>query len=167
MAEATVRNGWVHLPCGCDLELRHGVPVRLSCGDDTPDIKATTLSNEVTAMTGLRVSLGEWQPGDEDGELQSRVRVSGEQLAEVLNRLALSSAAIFFDRYHKTPDREDVDWDTLEYANDFRRALEHCGLDWEAVDREACKPGYLEAMHAEIRRLSEALEPPLIEPETD
>ena len=167
MAEASVRNGWVRLPCGCDLELRHGVPVRLSCGDETPDIKAADLSAEVAAMTGLRVSLGEWQPGEEDGELQARVRVSGEQLTEVLNRLALSSAAVFFDRYHKTLDKDDVDWDTLEYANDFRRALDYCGLDWEAVDRDACKPGYLEAMHAETRRLAQAPETPLIEPETD
>lgn len=167
MTKLTASNGWNRLPCGCDLELRHGVPVRLSSKGEAAEIPAATLSGEVTTLTGLHVSLGEWLPGEDAGELQARVRVNGEQLSEVLNRLALSAAGLFFDRYHKPVDRDDVDWDALEFANDFRRALDYCGLDWKEVDRDACKAGYLKTMHAETHRFAAAIESPRVEPESD
>jgi len=167
MTTLTASNGWNRLPCGCDLELRHGVPVRLSSTGEAPEIPAATLSGEITALTGLHVSLGEWLPGEEAGEIQARIRVNGDQLTEVLNRLALSAAVLFYDRYHKPVDRDDVDWDTLEFANDFRRALDYCGLDWKEADRDACKAAYLTTMHAETRRLAAAAESPLVEPEAD
>jgi len=167
MMNATVSHGWEHLPCGCDLELRHGIPVRLSSRDDAPDIPTATLCGEIEAHTGLRVNLAEWLPGEEAEEVQAKIRVSGEQLAEVLKRLALSAATLFYDRYRKPVDRDDVDWDTLEFANDFRRALDYCGLDWNDIDRDACKAGYLETMHAETRRLAAATESPRVEPEVD
>jgi hypothetical protein len=85
----------------------------------------------------------------------------------VLNRLALSAAVLFFDRYHKPVDSDDVDWDSLEYASDFRRALQYCGLDRDDVDRDACKADYLETMHIETRRLAATAESPRVEPETD
>jgi hypothetical protein len=167
MTKLTASNGWNRLPCGCDLELRHGVPVRLSSTGEAPEIPAATLSAEITALTGLHVSLGEWLPGEEAGEIQARIRVTADQFTEVLNRLALSAAVLFFDRYHKPVDRDDVDWDALEFANDFRRALDYCGLDWSDVDRDACKAGYLRTMHDETRRLAKATESPRVEPETD
>jgi hypothetical protein len=167
MTKLTASNGWNRLSCGCDLELRHGVPIRLSSKGEAPEIPAATLSGEVTALTGLHVSLEEWLPGEEAGEVQARIRVTGEQLTEVLNRLALSAAALFFDRYHKPVDSDDVDWDTLEFANDFRRALDYCGLDWKEIDRDACKAGYLKTMHTETLRLAAATESPRVEPESD
>jgi hypothetical protein len=167
MTKLTRSNGWERLPSGCDLELRHGIPVRLSCTNGVPAIPAIDLSAEVSALTGLHVSLEEWLPGEAAGEVQAITRVNGEQLTEVLNRLALSAAALFFDRYHKPVDRDDVDWDALEFANDFRRALEYCGLDWNDVERDTCKAHYLETMHAETRRLADATESPRVEPETD
>jgi hypothetical protein len=167
MANLTASNGWSRLACGCDLELRHGIPVRLSNKDGAPQIPAATLSGEITALTGLHVSVEEWLPGEGAGEVQARIRVSGEQVTEVLDRLALSAAALFYDRYHKPVDRDDVDWDTLEFANDFRRALDYCGLDWGEVDRDACKATYLTTMHAETRRLAAATESPRVEPEDD
>jgi len=167
MTGSPVRTGWERLPCGCDVELRHGIPVRLSSTGETPGISAADMAGEVAALTGLRVNVGEWLPGDDSGELQAEIHVTGEQFTEVLNRLARSAATIFFDRYRKPVDRDDVDWDTLEYANDFRRALQYCGLDWQEVDREASKATYLEAMHTETRRLASATNPPPVEPELD
>jgi hypothetical protein len=167
MTKLTASNSWNRLPSGCDVELRHGVPVRLSGAREAAEIPAATLSGEVTALTGLHVSLGEWLPGEDAGEVQARIRVKGEQLTEVLNRLALSAAELFFDRYHKPVDRDDVDWDTLEFANDFRRATDYCGLDWKEVDRDACKAGYLKTMHTETHRLAASTESPRVEPESD
>jgi len=167
MTKLTAGNGWHHLPCGCDLELRHGIPVRVSSAGATPDRPAAVLSEEVAAQTGLRVNLEEWLPGEAAGERQARIRVDGGEFREVLHRLALSAAALFFDRYHKPVDHEDVDWDTLEFANDFRRALDYCGLDWGDVDRKACMARYLKTMHAETRRLAADTESPLVEPEGD
>lgn len=167
MTKLTASNGWNRLPCGCDLELRHGVPIRLSSTVEAPEIPAATLCDEVAALTGLHVSLGEWLAGEDAGELQARTLVTADQFTEVLNRLAVSAAAIFFDRYHKPVAKDDVDWDTLEYANDFRRALDYCGLDWGDVDRDTCRAGYLKTMHAETKRLAETSESPRVEPESD
>jgi hypothetical protein len=167
MTNLTPDHGWERLACGCDLELRHGIPVRLSNPGEAPKIPAAALHEEIAAHTGLQVSVGEWLPGEDAGELQAKIRVNGEQFAEVLNRLALSAAALFFDRYHKPVARDDVDWDALEFANDFTRALEYCGMDWGDVDREACRAGYLKIMHEETRRLAATTEPPLVEPEAD
>ena len=167
MTKLTAGNGWHRLPCGCDLELRHGIPVRLSNAGGAPEIPSADLSGEVAALTGLHVSLEEWLPGEDAGEVQARIRVDGGELTEVLHRLALSAAALFYDRYHKPVDREDVDWDTLEFANDFRRALDYCGLDWGDVDRDACMARYLKTMHTETRRLAAETESPPVEPEAD
>ena len=156
MTKPTANHGWIRLSSGCDLELRHGIPVRLSSAGGTPELSAAALSEEVAAHTGLHVSLGEWLPAEEAGEVQAKILVNSEQFTEVLNRLALSAAVLFYDRYRKPVDRDDVDWDTLEYANDFRRALDYCGLDWNDVDRNASKAEYLRTMHTETRRLAEA-----------
>jgi hypothetical protein len=167
MTKLTASNGWERLPCGCDVELHHGIPVRLSCAHGVPETSATDLPGEVAALTGLHVSVEEWLPGEAEGEVQARTRVTREQLTEVLNRLALSAAELFFDRYHKPVDRNDVDWDTLEFANDFRRALDYCGLDWDEVERNTWKAHYLETMHTETSRLAATGESPRVVPETD
>ncbi|MGD2137802.1 MAG: hypothetical protein PVF08_06065 [Gammaproteobacteria bacterium] len=165
MDETTLVNGWQRLPSGFDVELRHAIPVRISDNGGGPAPAGATLAQEITALTGLRVTLGEWLSGERPGEHEARLTVSGEQLEEVLRRLALAAAAVFVDRYHKTVDRDDVDWDTLEYDNDFRKALAHCGLAWGDVDKEAYRDGFVEAMHRETRRLAAAPEMPRVEPE--
>jgi hypothetical protein len=167
MTNQTASDGWKRLPSGCDVELQHGIPVQLSSAAGVPGLPEPALSDEVEAYTGLRVSIGEWLPGEASGEVQARTIVTAEQLTEVLNRLALSAAALFFDRYHKPVDRDDVDWDTLEFANDFRRALDYCGLDWKDVERDTCKAHYLETMHNETRRLADTGESPRVVPESD
>jgi len=93
------------------------------------------------------------------------VFVSGKDFAEVLRRLALSSAAMFIDRFHKPVDAGDVDWDRLEYLKDFREALDHCGLAWGDIDKDAHLDGYLETMHIETQRLAQSTDSPMVEPE--
>lgn len=158
-------HGWQRLPGDGDVEFRHAIPVRVSDNGLGPALNETTLVEEIMQLGGLRVRLGEWQPGERPGEREAPLLVAGDQLAEVLRRLALSSAALFVDRYHKTVDRDDVDWDTLEYDNDFRKALAHCGMDWNDVDKEAYRDGFVEAMHQETRRLATRPDMPLVEPE--
>jgi hypothetical protein len=165
MDEKTIVNGWQRLSNGFDVEFRHAIPTRISDNGNELSLPESTLVGEITALGELRVTLGEWLPGEKPGEHEARLTVSRDQLAEVLRRLALASAAVFVDRYHKTVDRDDIDWDTLEYDNDFRKALDHCGLEWNDVDKEAYRTGFVEAMHQETRRLAAAPEMPLVEPE--
>ena len=93
--------------------------------------------------------------------------VSSKQLKEVLERLALSSAELFVDRFHKPVDKNDIDWDRLEFLNDFRKALNYCGLVWGDVDKTAYRDDYVETMHRETRRLAQQQDLPMVEPEQE
>jgi hypothetical protein len=165
MSDITVKNGWERLSNGFDVEFRHGIPVRLSDNGKTLLIPASTLIEEITALGGLDIRLGDWQPGEGDSEREAQLWVSGEQLDEVLRRLALAAAAVFVDRYGKAIDRDDIDWDTLEYVNDFRTALHYCGLDADDVDQDSHRDSYLDTMHRETRRLAASPDTPPVEPE--
>jgi hypothetical protein len=72
---------------------------------------------------------------------------------------------MFIDRFHKPVDAGSVDWDRLEYLNDFRAALDHCGLDGDDIDNDAYRDDYVETMHRETRRLAQSTDSPLVEPE--
>ena len=161
----TVNNGWKRLPNGFDIEFRHAIPVRLSDNGEPATIPESVLLEEITALGGLHVRLGRWLPGEKTDEHEARIYVSGKQLPEVLRRLAVSSAALFVERYHKPIDKEDVDWDTLEYVKDLGTALDDCGMQWDDIDRHAYFDDYLETMHRESQRLAEQRETPLVEPE--
>jgi len=165
MADVTVTNGWQRLSNGFDVEFRHGIPIRLSDNGKEPAIPAATLTDEITVLGGLLVAIGDWLPGEDPNEHEARLTVSSDQLEEVLRRLALSSAAVFFDRFHKPVDEDDVDWDTLEYVTDYRTALEYCGLEGSDADKEAYRDTYLKTMHQETRRLAQSIDTPLTEPE--
>jgi hypothetical protein len=165
MDDSPLLHGWQRLSNGFDVKFRHGIPVRLSDNGQALSGSGSALREEIAALARLRVRLGEWLPGEKPGEREAGIIVSGDQFAEVLRRLALSSAAVFYDRFRKPLDREDVDWDTLEYANDFHTALECCALEWDEVDKEAFTDGYVETMHHETRRLAQLQESPIVEPE--
>ena len=165
MTDSPLLHGWQRLSNGFDVEFRHGIPVRLSDNGKALPASGSALPDEIASLAGLRIRLGEWLPGEKPDEREARIVVSGDQLAEVLHRLALSSAAVFYDRFRKPLDKEDIDWDTLEYANDFHTALECCALGWNEVDKEAYTGDYVETMHRETLRLAELRESPLVEPE--
>ena len=157
--------GWERLPNGLDAEFRHSIPVQVSDNGKGSTLPGSVLVEEIAALCKLRVQLGEWESGERSDERVARVFVSSKDFAEVLRRLALSSAAVFIDRFHKPVDASDVDWDRLEYLKDFREALDHCGLAWGDIDKDACLDGYVDAMHGETQRLAQSKDSPMVEPE--
>jgi hypothetical protein len=161
----TFSNGWKRLANGFDVEFRHAIPVRLSDNGDPGRTPEPELLEEIARIGGLHVRLGRWLPGEHPNEHEARLYVENEELPEVLRRLAKSSAAMFVERYHKPIDREDVDWDRLEYVKDLRTALEDCGMQWKDIDRDAFLDDYLDTMHEESRRLAESKTSPRVEPE--
>lgn len=161
----TFNNGWKRLASGFDVEFRHAVPVRLSDNGGPGRTPEPELLEEIARIGGLHVRLGRWLPGERPNEHEARLYVESRELPEVLRRLAKSSAALFVERYHKPIDREDVDWDTLEYRKDLGRALEDCGMQWEDIDRDAFLDDYLDVMHEESRRLAGLKYLPRVEPE--
>ena len=165
MVNVTVQNGWERLPSGFDVEFRHGIPIQVSDNGKGVTIPESALVEEITALGKLQVQLGEWKPGERADEHEARVFVSGKDFAEVLRRLALASAALFIDRFHKPVDTGAVDWDRLEYLADFREALDHCGLASDDIDKDAYRDDYLETMHRETQRLAQLTDTPLVEPE--
>ena len=165
MHNLSVINGWERLPNGFDVEFRHSIPVRISDNGRGMTVPEDVLREEVSALSQLHVCLGDWESGERAGEHEVCLTVSGREFTEVLRRLAVSSAALFIDRYHKPVNDSDVDWDRLEYLKDFRTALEFCGLARGDVEMDAYIDGYVEAMHRETRRLAQSGEFPLVEPE--
>ena len=165
MVNVTVQNGWERLPSGFDVEFRHGIPVQVSDNGKGLTITESVLVEEITALGKLHVQLGEWKSAEDADEHEARVFVSDKEFAEVLRRLALSSAAVFVDRFQKAVDAGDPDWDRMEYLKDYREALDHCGLAWGDVDKDAYVDDYVETMHRETRRLAQSTDTPLVEPE--
>ncbi len=147
-------HGWVRLANGFDVHLRHGIPDRLSDNGNPLDITLETLVSEIAEASGLEVTIGAWDEGEGEGEREAPILVGRAQFAEVLQRLALASAALFVDRFNKAIDTLDVDWDAAEYASDFDIARHCCGLEWGDVDKDAHFEAYAETMHRETRRLA-------------
>jgi len=165
MTDNTMQNGWVSLSNGFDVELQHGIPVRLSNnGLDIPSDDAL-LVEEVTRLSGLTVVISGWEDADEPGEQEARLCVDALEFEQVLRRLALASAALFVDRYHTPIDQDSVDWDNAEYARDFNHAVECCCLDQGEMDRKQYFNIYVELMHAETKRLIDAGESPMVDTE--
>ena len=165
MVNVTVQNGWERLPSGFDVAFRHGIPIKVSDNGKGLTIPESVLVEEITALGKLHVQLGEWKSDDQADEHEACVIISGKDFAEVLRRLALSSAAMFIDRFHKPVDTGDVDWDRLEYLKDFSAALDHCGLVGDDIDKDAYLDDYIEIMHRETRRLAQSADTPMVEPE--
>jgi hypothetical protein len=165
MNGSAIRNGWLDLGNGFDVELQHGIPVRLSNnGLDVPADDAELVAT-VSDMTGLKVVIAGWENAKEPGEQETRLCIDPLQFEEVLRRLALASAALFVDRYHTTIDQDSVDWDNAEYTRDFNHAVEFCCLDPGELDRQDYFNAYATMMHAETRRLLDSGESPIVDAE--
>lgn len=136
-------NGWVMLPCGADLLLEHGIPVRVWAGE-WEDINRAHVVADIQMMSSLHVHLAD--AVDADGELA--VQVSCADIPEMLRRLAMVSAATFVDRYQKPIGEESADYDEEAFAQDMSEVLARCGLQWSDVDRASCRQTYSDALHA-------------------
>ena len=165
MTDNTTQNGWVSLNNGFDVELQHGIPVRLSNNGLNIPSDDALLVEEVTRLSGLTVVISGWEDADEAVEQEARLCVDALQFEQVLRRLALASAALFVDRYHTPIDQDSVDWDNAEYARDFNHAVECCCLDQSEMDRKQYFSSYVELMHAETKRLIDAGESPMVDTE--
>ena len=165
MTDTIITNGWHRLDNGFDVEVLHGIPVRLSNnGLDIPADDAD-LIDTVSQMTALKVTIVGWHEGETAGEQETRLCVDALQFEDVLERLALSSAALFVDRYHTAIDTDSVDWDKAEYDRDFNQAIEHCGLESSDLNKDDYYKVYVTFMHAESNRLIDSGIDPLVESE--
>ena len=153
MLNVSVRNGGESLPNGFDVAFSRGIP-----------FPEDVLLEEVSALGKLHVCRGDWESGERADEHEVCLSVSGREFAEVLGRLAVSSAALFVECHHKPVDESDIDWDRLEYLKEFRVALEFCGLAWGDIDMDDCFDDYVEVMRRETRRLAQSGELSLVEP---
>jgi hypothetical protein len=162
MGTPVINDGWQRLSNGFDAEFRHGVPWQLCDNGGEQGVPTDELLNEIAALGGLQVRLGEWQTGERPDEREARLFVSRQDFAEVLIRQARAAAALFVDRYQKPIDAGDTDWDRLEYLKDFQVALACCGLAEGDVDPDQYREHYLGVMHRETYRLARlAGEPPV------
>lgn len=152
MVDESPRHHWVRLSNGCDVEMRHGIPMRVS-DNGTAAADSNTLAHEIAQLSGFDVALGEWSPGEEAGESEAPVIIASKQFGQVLTHLARSSAVLFVDRFNKAIDADDVDWDRSEYGVDFETALQCCNLMRGDVDAGQFFSDYATTMHEETRRL--------------
>jgi len=150
-------NGWSRVTPVLDVEVLHGVPVRVSKAESSPQtdiqqIDESLIAEKVHELTGLHVSVCD-PKNVSANEQEWSVCVDRQEFEEVLHRLALASAAMFVDRFHKAIDRNDVDWDSAEYNYDFNHALERCCLPWGALNKNEYFERYVDYMHKESLRL--------------
>ena len=165
MTDSTLKNGWHRLKNGFDVEIKHGIPTRLSNNALGIPMDDAHLVDDVSEMTGLKVTIVGWHPAESSGEHEARLSIDALQFEDVLQRLAISSAALFVDRYHTAIDTDSVDWDKAEYDRDFNQAIEHCGLEPGDLNKEDYYKVYQTFMHSESNRIIEAGIAPLVESE--
>lgn len=148
-----IKHGWVVLPCGAEVLLENGIPRRAWIKEyamsETPDIVAETVD-----VTGFHVTIGEWELGENTGEMEAVLIVTPHELGDVLQCLAAASAGVFYDRYKKAIEPDDTDWDDEAYAQDFNTALQYCGVTWGEVNEQAYRQIYCEAMHRRTEELA-------------
>ena len=118
MAEETSSTRWIRLSSGFDVELVHGIPARLSNNGLDTSADDAQLVEEVAGLTGLTVTIKGWTASSEAGEQEAELCVDILEFGIVLQKLALTSAVLFVDHYHKPIDPDAVDWDSAEFARD-------------------------------------------------
>jgi len=149
-------DGWKRIATGLDIELKHGVPVRIcnTTSNKNQQLDIKNISDKVHELTGFTVSVNNWINISQD-EQERSICVDRNEFIEVLRRLALASAAMFVDRFHKPVDNNAVDWDVAEYAYDFNQAIEHCCINYGTLNRDYYYQYYIKIMHEESVRLIE------------
>jgi hypothetical protein len=154
MQTQSSRDGWNRIASDLDVEIEHGVPVRISSKTPGRDINIQSISEQLQALTGLRVTLnGRIDISSDEQEIS--VCIDKNEFAEVLRRLALSSAALFVDRYRRPIDHSAVDWDCAEYNRDFNHAVEYCCIPYGSLNKDLYFEDYIKTMHEESLRLIE------------
>ncbi len=160
----TSHSGWSRIASNLDVEVLHGIPVRLSNTDVSQRININNVSQKIFSLTGFNVSMHDWINLNAN-EQEWQICVDKNEFNEVLRRLALSSAALFVDRFHKPIDRMAVDWNHAEYNFDFNHAVEHCCIPYGTLNKKDYYQDYIRTMHEETVRLVREGVSPLVESE--
>lgn len=146
-------HGWISLPSQGETYLEHGVPRQVRVAETVlPDVER--LADEISDLTGLHVTVGHWQMDESAEEMTAKVHVDAQDAGEILSRLAQASAESFYDRYHKTIDASDTDFDDEAYAQDFNVALDVCGLHWGQLDPQVLRRTYQRALHRAVDEIA-------------
>ena len=164
MPMSTCHSGWRRIESGLDVEFKHGIPVRISNTDTSHNLDERAVSKKLHELTGFTVSMHDWININAD-EQEWSVCIDKREFEEVLHRLALSSAAMFVDRFHKVIDGGAVDWDDAEYNYDFNHAVEHCCIPYGTMNKSDYFSNYIKTMHEESVRLINEGVSPLVEAE--
>ncbi len=162
-------DGWSRVAVGLDVKVQHGVPVRIantaSSGLDSAEaFNKHSITSKILQLTGFTVSMHDWV-NISTNEQQWAICVDKNEFDEVLRRLAISSAAMFVDRFHKAIDETAVDWDNAEYNYDFNHAIEHCCIPYGTLNKQRYFAQYIKTMHEESVRLVEQGISPMVEAE--
>jgi len=160
----TSLEGWSHIASGLNDEIEHGIPVRISNTDTNRPVNRKSISQRVRVLTGLTVSIDRWIHVTPD-EHESHLCIDKKEFVEVLRRLALASAALYVDRFHKPIDHNAVDLDKAEYDYDFNHAVEHCCIPYGTLNKDYYFEDYIRTMHEESVRLIDEGISPIVEAE--
>jgi hypothetical protein len=164
MSMNTCHSGWLRVKSGLDVEFQHGIPVRISSTNSSHHINKRVISKKIHYLTGFTISMHN-RVSVNSAEQEWAVCIDKKEFVEVLHRLALSSAAMFVDRFHKIIDSSAVDWDIAEYNYDFNHAVEHCCIPYGTINKSDYFSNYIKTMHAESARLITEGVSPLVEAE--
>ena len=169
MPSNTSLNGWSRVASGLDIEVQHGVPVRISNtkisgSRKTEEFNETSVTDKIFELTGFNVSMHDWMSVTAD-EQEWSVCIDKKEFTEVLKCLAISSAAMFVDRFHKAIDHNAVDWDNAEYNYDFNQAVVHCCIPHGSLNKDHYFEQYIKTMHEESIRLIDDGISPMVEAE--
>lgn len=164
MQSKATLTGWKRVTPALDVEVRHGIPVHVYCSDYVQPYHDRQITDRIHAVTGLAVSVHDGAKLSTK-EHEWSVCVDKNKFEEVLHRLALASAAIFVDRFHKPIDDSAVDWNAAEFSYDFNHAIEHCCIPIGSLDKQSYFDRYAKVMKNESVRLIDAGISPLVEAE--
>ena len=121
MTKLNLHNGWSRIAPGLDVELRHGVPVRVACNNAGQQLNEQHITNRVYALTGLTAAV---KNGLNVTPVERELVCNDmTKFDEFLDRQALSSAAIYADRFHDTIHSNTVEWIDEEYSFDFNLTM--------------------------------------------
>ena len=158
-------NGWVRLKKGFDVEFVNGIPVTLSNNGLAEPGDDAELDDEISSLSGLRSTIVGWHKCENSDEKETSLCIDATQFEEVLKRLAIASASLFVDRFHKPVAMDAVDWDKMEYDSDFNKAIIYCGLESSDYNKMDFFDIYKDCMHNESSSLIEEGVSPLVEAE--
>ena len=164
MAKQNLYNGWNRIAAGLDVEVQHSIPVRVACNRTGQQLNEQHIINKIYELTGLTVSVKSWLDVTSD-ERESELCIDSKEFDGVLSRLALSSAAIYVDRFHRSLDSGTTEWTDQLYSFDFNQAVEHCCIPYKTIDKRDYYEHYVEILRGETERLVSEQISPLVENE--